>query len=288
MNKIYNVILMIMILSIVLVGIVNAQENNGLWTGCIAKNTGSFYNIVQGTVPLDICRSGDYTISFYDQTYVYNLTIRIDNLSNRVDNLSNQVNSLLTNVNNISSNIDNLSNRVGGFESLFANVTRQEDDIYFDSTNVHIRSGTGSTGGNINGLGNLIIGYNELRYDGTDNRTGSNNLILGLNNNYKSYGGIIGGVWNEISGQTSSVTGGTLNTASLYRSVVTGGYNNSASGGFSVVSGGASNMASASASSVSGGSNNIASGDQSSVSGGQNRLAPGYMNWAGGGLFQNS
>src|SRR5947207_8187159 len=42
-------------------------------------------------------------------------------------------------------------------------------DVFFDGCNVHVRSGSGRTDGNVssagpsvNGLGNLIIGYNEL------------------------------------------------------------------------------------------------------------------------------
>jgi hypothetical protein len=44
----------------------------------------------------------------------------------------------------------------------------------------------------VNGLGNLIIGYNELRGSG-DDRTGSHNLVLGSRNNHSSYAGIVGG-----------------------------------------------------------------------------------------------
>jgi hypothetical protein len=35
------------------------------------------------------------------------------------------------------------------------------NDVYFDGCNVHVRSGSGATDGQINGLGNLIIGYNK-------------------------------------------------------------------------------------------------------------------------------
>jgi len=50
----------------------------------------------------------------------------------------------------------------------------------------------------VNGLGNLIIGYNELRGSG-DNRIGSHNLILGSKNNFASYGGMVAGTLNDIS-----------------------------------------------------------------------------------------
>ena len=43
-----------------------------------------------------------------------------------------------------------------------------------------------------NGLGNLVIGYNELRGAG-DDRSGSHNLVIGSRNNYSSHGGLVGG-----------------------------------------------------------------------------------------------
>ncbi|HEX7627338.1 MAG TPA: hypothetical protein VF354_00260, partial [Candidatus Methanoperedens sp.] len=84
-------------------------------------------------------------------------------------------------------------------KNLLANVSRNGSDIYIDGANLHIRDGSGDTFGPVNGLGNLIIGYNELR-GSNDNRTGSHNLILGKANNYASYGGLVAGVSNEISG----------------------------------------------------------------------------------------
>ena len=42
--------------------------------------------------------------------------------------------------------------------------------------NVHVRDGSGGTDGAVNGLGNLIVGYNE---DSGDTRSGSHNLVVG-------------------------------------------------------------------------------------------------------------
>ncbi len=254
MSKVNNyIILIVLSLSIASIGIVDVRADSGLWTGCIDSHRGDFYSFKLGISPINPCRNDDYNVSFYTKDYVDNLTSKIEKL-----------------------------------ENLLVNVTRNENDVYFDTMNIHVRSGTGSTDGNVNGLGNLIIGYNELRNDSTDNRTGSNNLVLGSDNNYKSYGGTVGGIWNEISGQYSSVIGGSINIASIGRSVVIGGYDNRASGGYSVVSGGASNTASSSASSVSGGSDNIAYGERSSVSGGQSRNSSGYLDWRAGELFQDN
>lgn len=40
-----------------------------------------------------------------------------------------------------------------------------------------------------NGLGNLIVGYNESR-GGSDIRTGSHNVVMGQGNNFSRFGGL--------------------------------------------------------------------------------------------------
>ena len=151
--------------------------------------------------------------------------------------------------------------------------------------NLHIVNGLGATNGEpgdptdtsspvVNGLGNLIIGYNGTRgTDGggasLDKRTGSHNLITGDQNNYESYGGVVigfqndtfsgayssilGGQYNETVGNFSAILGGRLNFAGADNAVVTGGYNNNATGVSSTVTGGESNQAGGDYSSVSGG-----------------------------------
>jgi outer membrane murein-binding lipoprotein Lpp len=123
--------------------------------------------------------------------------------------------------------------------------------VIFDGCNVHVRDGSGNTLGPVNGLGNLIIGYNEDFSQG--DRTGSHNLVIGPNHNYSNFGGFVAGNSNTISGESSSVLGGQLNTASGLRSTVCGGGQNTASGGVATVSGGAQNTASGDSATVSGG-----------------------------------
>src|SRR5512139_4209024 len=55
---------------------------------------------------------------------------------------------------------EQLEMRIGQLEALLANVTRDGNDITFSGMNVHIVDGSGDTYGTVNGLGNLIIGYN--------------------------------------------------------------------------------------------------------------------------------
>ena len=40
-------------------------------------------------------------------------------------------------------------------------MSKTGDDVYFTGCNVHVVSGSGATEGEVNGLGNLIVGYNE-------------------------------------------------------------------------------------------------------------------------------
>jgi hypothetical protein len=201
----------------------------------------------------------------------------------------------------LEANVTLLKTENTALKNLLAGVSRYENDIYIDKANVHIRDGSGSTDGPVNGLGNLIIGYNEKIGKG-DNRTGSHNLVLGSKNNYMSYGGLVAGQRNEISGgyasvsggwhnkasgTYSSVSGGDYNKASGHGSSVSGGLNNTASSSESSVSGGVSNTARNETSSVSGGWHNTASGISSSVSGGANRNVFGYYDWRAGSYFQD-
>src|SRR5262249_16437053 len=132
------------------------------------------------------------------------------------------------------------------------------------------------------GSGNLIVGYNELRF--SDNvRTGSHNVVMGIRNNFSSFGGLVVGDFNEISGECWWGRGGTSNTARGELASVSGGFANTASGLASWVSGFV-NTASGGASSVSGGQFNTASGDLASVSGGQQNTASGDFATVSGGV----
>jgi hypothetical protein len=142
--------------------------------------------------------------------------------------------------------------------------------IQFSGVNVQVVSGSGLTSGAINGEGNLIIGYDENA--GNHQQTGSHNLVLGEEQTFTSYGGILGGRNNTVSGPFSSASGGGA-TASGEASSVSGGVNNIASGNFASISGGVSNNAIAEGASVSGGGFSTASGEYSSVSGGGANIA---------------
>ncbi len=211
--------------------------------------------------------------------------------------LAAQVAALQTTVATLQGQVTTLQGQLTNYKELFEYVTIQTGEInglagphvIFTGANVHIQSGSSTTydGGSLTGLGNLIVGYNQLRPgDGASQRVGSHNIVVGDHHRFTSYGGLVAGYENEVSRSYASVTGGFHNTASGYRSSICGGYFNTASGDESSVSGGHVNTASGPSSSVSGGYSNTASGGESSVSGGAYHSAGDYFNWTAGGLFQ--
>lgn len=134
-------------------------------------------------------------------------------------------------INNLENRVMELENSVKKLTALLEGVTRDQNNLLFSGLNVQIVNGTGSTNGAVNGLGNLIVGYNQAR-DGADEieRTGSHNLIVGDGHDYKSYGGFVAGLSNTISGAYSSVSGGLRNVASGDYSAVSGGHFKTAEG----------------------------------------------------------
>ena len=184
--------------------------------------------------------------------------------------------------------------------------------IRITGTNLQLVNGAGVTWAQ-NGLGNVIVGYNELGGTLGDDRTGSHCLITGSGNSYSSVGNVVAGTnnfasasWASVlggsgnsatatnasilggssgiaSGTFSSICGGILNTASGDWSVVSGGQQNTAAGISSAVSGGISNQATGPYDSVSGGGSNIASGGAASISGGELNQATGGVSAVSGG-----
>jgi hypothetical protein len=202
--------------------------------------------------------------------------------------------------------VDALEARIAALESLLSHFSKSGNEIYITGANLHVVNGSGATNGTVNGLGNIIIGYDEIRGSGpitcslgayTDQTTceanggvwalshksGSHNLVVGPTHNYSRYGGIVVGNANQISGNYSSVSGGAGNTASGEKSSVSGGNGNTASSYYSSVSGGSGNTASSHYSSVSGGIFNTASYWYSSVSGGYGNTASNKYSSVSGG-----
>ena len=93
---------------------------------------------------------------------------------------------------------------------VLVHFSRVGNDIFITGANLHIVNGTGDTE-TTNGLGNLIVEYNEGRpipFFPPDDRTGSHMVVVGKWHNYSSYGGIVVGQLNATSNRYSSVSGG--------------------------------------------------------------------------------
>lgn len=200
---------------------------------------------------------------------------RIATLISRVDDLMAENQRLASDLADATDFLADLRNVM-----FLQNDNQGNPAVVFSGVNLQINNGQGATN-TINGLGNLVIGYDEARQDRTVNfcadgqfnteadclannevfsnvhKSGSHNLIVGPENNYSRTGGLVVGFRNTINATGSSVTGGSSNTASGRRS------------------------------SVSGGGSNTASGSRSSVSGGFDRTAAGNEDWVAGSLTED-
>lgn len=94
-------------------------------------------------------------------------------------------------------------------------VSDRSPNITFKGANIHIVTGTNATndnidhGGRLTGLGNLIIGYDELAMFQVANRGGSHNLVIGKFNSFTSaaFGSLVAGEFNTISAEAASISG---------------------------------------------------------------------------------
>lgn len=180
------------------------------------------------------------------------------------------------------SRVSDLEAKNSDLRALLAGVTRSGDTLTFTGMNLHVLNGLGSTA-TTNGTGNLVVGYNGLR-DGRENqRSGSHNLVVGDEQNYTSYGGLVAGSLNTVSAPYASVSGGAKNTASGKSASISGGFGSTANGEAASVSGGRGNTASGLMASVSGGRRSKAMGLYSSVTGGSTNEVTGYAATTSGG-----
>ena len=141
--------------------------------------------------------------------------------------------------------ISALQSSSGGIEGLdnYLSVDEDNNTVLITGANLQVVSGAGGTGATVNGTGNIIIGYDEDNQVGNADKSGSHNLVVGYGHTYSSFGGIVVGNNNRITGEYSSVSGGTYNTASGIASSVSGGESNNAFESFSSVLGGQGHIA---------------------------------------------
>ncbi len=328
-------------------GAYNFLQQTGAWSeGSVTWSDFNFGGVILGTIPafafgsttVNLNASGIALVQAWVDGSIANdgILVRHGGTNNSIQFESTESggNSPILEV-TYTGGTQTLEERVAFLEALLAGVMRNGNKIVFDGLNVQITNGLGATNGNpgnpdsdttteVNGLGNLIVGYDEdinpYNVDGTplSNKSGSHNVIIGHGHNYSSFGGFVvgqdniisdsyasvsggnqntaSGIWSSVSGgffntasaSRSSVSGGERNTASSPQSSVSAGLRNTASGIGSSVSGGIDNTASGPNSSVSGGDNNTASGTESTVSGGESRSVIDTHDWRAGSLFENN
>ncbi len=175
-------------------------------------------------------------------------------------------------------------------------VQREGNDLILTGLNLHIRNGQGSTFGGPandpavfgtpNGLGNLIVGYNENQ--GAFPRGAAHSVIIGRDHGYRGYGQLVAGWRNDARGNSASIIGGMDNRADGFVSSVSGGTQNNSFFTRSAVSGGVGNLASGDCSAASGGQSNVASGTASTIGGGLSRTAAGENDFRAGSILEDN
>ena len=177
--------------------------------------------------------------------------------------------------------IDSLMSRVEALEletrPLLDVVSVKGHDVTFSGVNVHIESGSGATDddGSLTGLGNLIVGYDE---GSGFKKSGSHNLVLGIDNRYTSYAGIVSGNTNTVEAPFACAIAGLGNVVSGGGAASIGGFDNLVSGEGAASSGGEGGIASGSTAAIAGGTGNQATGEWAFMGGGAGGVAEG--GWA--------
>jgi hypothetical protein len=220
------------------------------------------------------------------------LQAQVASLQSTVSALQEQLNSLQSSNTTLQKQLATVQSNHALLLGPFVNVDPNAEigvvgpNIIFSGANIHIVSGSGATNdnGNPTGLGNLIIGYDEVPPNtagfppfNPGDRGGSHNLVIGSGNRFTkaAFGGLVAGEGNTISNQSTSVSGGFSNTANGLDASISGGQFNVASGDRSSVGGGHSNTASGDVSSVGGGQVNNVSGAVANIVGGTGNKAGG-------------
>jgi hypothetical protein len=176
--------------------------------------------------------------------------------------------------------------------SYHADGLNGEPTLKISGANLQIVNGKPDTT-RVNGLGNLIVGYDIDAGASTD----PHDIIVGDEQTFTSYGGIIAGSRNKLSaprsvafgfgntagGDLSSVTAGDFNTATGIGSSITGGAYGTATGVVSSITGGYRNAVEGEWGTVSGGTTNAVAGKYAAAGGGQGNRAQGEKSWVGGG-----
>lgn len=179
-----------------------------------------------------------------------------------------------------------LSDRVGSLDGLLTGVSRGKDadgyeTLTISGENVQINDGSGSEN-TTDGLGNLIVGYDQDNLDSYA-RSGSNNLIVGDDSGWTSFGALLAGFDNRVGAEYGAITGGEGNQVTGNEASVSAGEDNTAQSAQSGIAGGVDNRTSGSADAIAGGYGNVTDAPEAVVSGGADNAADGYYSSISGG-----
>jgi hypothetical protein len=239
------------------------------------------------------CPHGGELVTVATQSEVTGLRDRVEQLESQNARLEDKVSTLQEKVATLDQKLSKITYEPKGLNDL--------PTVKISGANLQVVNGTGAIN-KVNGLGNVIIGYDE---HGADiKQTGSHNLIVGEGQTFTSWADLLagsknivnaphavafgfrnqatnnwtsalGGYFNVASGAGSSITGGSQSEAKSGLSSITGGFDNSTEGEWASVSGGLTNIARGKYSGMSGGVRSTARGESSSVSGGEGNDATG-------------
>jgi hypothetical protein len=211
-----------------------------------------------------------------------------------VDDNQAQITALLARVSVLEAKLTNLA-ALNSYLSL--QTVNGQPTVRVTGANLQVVNGAGTTD-SINGVGNLIVGYDEasgsfvrtgLTFDvSAASKAGSHNIVVGSAHAYPSVGGLVAGWGNRIEGKFSVAAGGALNVAPGDYAASSGGARNKATGVFGSVTGGRENTALDSYSVVTGGKSNLASGNSSVVTGGDSNSSSGFESVVVGGSFNQA
>ena len=165
----------------------------------------------------------------------------------------------------------------------YVSVDDSAHTILVSGANLQVHNGYGANWSN--GLGNVIVGYNQLQanQDPLETRNGSHNMVIGNGHYYTGVhnlisggtnrafgsGGVIFGYNNKTWDNANVVLGGGNNTAYGDACAILGGVLNVTNGVENVLIGGQSNQANGQKNAVLGGSENVAAGSRGVIMGGR-------------------
>lgn len=157
----------------------------------------------------------------------------------------------------------------------YVSVDDSAHTILVSGANLQVHNGYGANWSN--GLGNVILGYNQLQaeQDPVDTRNGSHNMVIGGGHFYTGNHNLISGMTNRAYGSqgvvfgfnnrswdsNNTVLGGGNNGAYGFATTVVGGGGNNTYGSYDVVLGGGGNVTDGTYDVIVGGNNNATNGE---------------------------